>query len=50
MWLLFQTDGSGSSLGFKASYEGNCSWGANESDTGVWCQQALGPSPGVARH
>lgn len=29
MWLLFQTDGSGSSLGFKASYEGNCSWGAD---------------------
>ena len=25
MWLLFQTDGSGSSLGFKASYEGNYS-------------------------
>lgn len=25
MWLVFQTDGSGSSLGFKASYEGNCS-------------------------
>ncbi|PNI20363.1 CSMD2 isoform 5 [Pan troglodytes] len=24
MWLLFQTDGSGSSLGFKASYEVSC--------------------------
>lgn len=24
MWLLFQSDSSGSSLGFKASYEGNC--------------------------
>lgn len=51
MWLLFQTDGSGSSLGFKASYEGNYSWGAGElaleSEPGVriQTQQALGLDP-----
>lgn len=52
MWLLFQTDSSGSSLGFKASYEGNCCWGANESDAWgvVWSQQALGSNPGSALH
>lgn len=48
MWLLFQTDGSGSSLGFKASYEGNCSWGADvfalESD--AWGLDLESVSPG----
>lgn len=41
MWLLFQSDSSGSSLGFKASYEGNCFQGtwqgpAREEETGLF--------------
>lgn len=48
MWLLFQTDGSGSSLGFKASYEGNCSWGADELalESDAWGLDLESVSPG----
>lgn len=46
MWLLFQTDGSGSSLGFKASYEGNCSWGADKLESDTWGLDWESANPG----
>lgn len=46
MWLLFQTDGSGSSLGFKASYEGNCSWDADKLESDTWGLDWESGSPG----
>lgn len=39
MWLLFQSDSSGSSLGFKASYEGNCfqgTWQGSAREEETW--------------